>query len=89
MDVCVILDTETERHWYAKIDNHSGVIPWFPAAMIDAAVKIGAAAWKECPECGYDELVRADDFLCINCRSDAWLDLSDVLSQPEAIAVMP
>lgn len=73
--VAVILDESSGHHWFARENYHKGAfVPFEPAVSVDAAVKIGAASWRDCPGCNRNELHRSDDYLCIICREDPWLD---------------
>lgn len=73
--VVVILDVSSGHHWFARENYHKGGFqPFAPAVQIDAAVRMGAASWRSCANCEHNELHRSDDYLCIICREDPWLD---------------
>lgn len=63
------------KAWYAREDLQGGdPVVFAPALEINAALQIGAAVIKECSECGKTVVHRGDDYWCIYCRNDPWLD---------------
>jgi hypothetical protein len=78
--VVIIRDEASGRHWFARASRPTNsYVPFMPATQVDAAIRIGAAAWRDCPGCGHNEVVRSDDYLCTICREDPWLDLPEYI----------
>jgi hypothetical protein len=65
-----------KRAWYAREDKERPGEPvvYAMAVGINAALLTGAARIGICGACQKRGILRADDYWCINCRGDSWLD---------------